>query len=41
MSNGFVAKIGIWDSLYESSVVAGVNEQFDTDDLQDHELVRV
>jgi hypothetical protein len=40
-ATGFVAQIGWWDSLYESSVVAGENEQLDTDDLQDQELVRL
>ena len=39
--HGFVAQIGLWDSLYESSVVADGHEQLDTDDIQDQELVRL
>jgi len=39
---GFVAQIfSSEDSPHESSVLAGVYEQLDTDDVQDPELVRV
>ena len=39
---GFVAQISIiWDSRYESSVIAGVYGQLDTYDVQDPELGRV
>ena len=41
-NNGFVAQISIiWDSLSESSVIAGVYGQLDTYDVQDLELGRV
>ena len=40
--DGFVAQISIiWDSRYESSVIAGVYGQLDTYDVQDPELGRV
>jgi len=36
---GFVAQIGLkWDSLHESSLIAGHHEQLDTDKIQDLEL---
>jgi len=39
---GFVAQISIiWDSRYESSVIAGVYGQLGTYDVQDPELGRV
>lgn len=41
LSDGFFAQIGWRDSLYESSVLPGENEQLDTDDLQDQKLVRL
>ena len=42
LEHGFVAQIfSTEDSPHESSVLAGVYEQLDTDDVQDPELVRV
>ena len=36
---GFVAQMGWWDSLYESNVIAEVDEQLVPYEVQDHELV--
>ena len=38
-SRGFVAQIGRWDSLYESSVIVEWDEQLAPYDVQDQELV--